>query len=359
MNKKTTDKEFEKQVNFLLNTKAYEKRGLTKEEYIEKCKKVWDECVIAEEFQFKIIYDGFAHDKKRERRGYNDSPELLEVELLGEDGLPILTCSAISAGFIEGGKVKVASKHDQKKDILIDDPIEPTPQEYLIGFFDVLGFEDLLTRVGLEKLLDIYQNLIKGTIEMENYPSLIHMQIDMDYLQTAVFLPIRYAYSSDSIMLWLPFKPEFCSAFIVRCADLICQSLKSDVPLRGSITVGKAVMNKTKSIFLGEPIVEAAQLEKNQNWIGASFGPSMKSYPLSLDSRTFLHPISKHYKDQESKLNTNIVIDWPRRWRETMDIDLIVLLEKLSSKTDKKLYYDITISFVKYSEKHKDWYKII
>jgi hypothetical protein len=351
------DKEFHKQVKFLLDMKVHEKRGLTSTEYTEICKKIWNECIINEEFQFKIIYDGFAHNKKRDNKGYNDFPELLDEELLGEDGLPILICTAISAGFIDDGIVKLASKFDPKKDPIIDDPIEPSPQDYLIGFFDVLGFENLISRIGLENLLEIYQNLIKDTIEMENYPSLIHLPVSNGLLPTATFLPIRYAYFSDTIFFWLPFNPHFCSAFTVRCADLICHSLKKDIPLRGSITVGKAVMNKPKNIYLGEPIVEAARLEENQNWIGASFGPSSLQYPFKMNPNVFLHPYSKHYKNSVSNLNTNIVVDWVRRWRELFRDDILILLNKLKNKSEDKLKYDNTIEFVSYSNKHKNWYK--
>jgi hypothetical protein len=44
------------------------------------------------------------------------------------------------------------------------------------------------------------------------------------------------------------------------------------MPLRGGVCLGKAIMNKAANTFVGEALVEASELEKNQRWIGATLG---------------------------------------------------------------------------------------
>ena len=44
------------------------------------------------------------------------------------------------------------------------------------------------------------------------------------------------------------------------------------MPLRGSVCFGEAVMDKSTNTFIGRAIVEANDIEKNQEWIGATLG---------------------------------------------------------------------------------------
>jgi hypothetical protein len=50
-------------------------------------------------------------------------------------------------------------EHKPKIDIN-SDPDEPTVMGYVVGLFDVLGFEDLHRQHGSKKLTEIYQQLI-------------------------------------------------------------------------------------------------------------------------------------------------------------------------------------------------------
>ena len=57
--------------------------------------------------------------------------------------------------------------------------------------------------------------------------------------------------------------------------DFFCQSIIEGIPLRGCISTGIAMMDQYKSIYFGNPLVEAARGEPAQNTLGVAFGKSL------------------------------------------------------------------------------------
>ena len=232
---------------------------------------------------------------------------------------PTLYCCAATIMKMKEGKLQKVSKNDISKNPLSEDPVEPTPMPYIIGFFDVLGFKNKLKKIGLVKMLEIYQDLMNKVVIVDTYRTLQNISVG-ENLRAPMLgsLPVRYSYASDTILLWIPLVPEFIAPFTARCTDLIIEALKMDIPLRGSLSIGEAVMNKDKSIYIGEPIVEAANLEKIQNWIGVSFGNSTTwpEFQKELNPNYIMHYYNNHLKKGKEIEFSQIVLDWPRRWRE-------------------------------------------
>jgi hypothetical protein len=83
-------------------------------------------------------------------------------------------------------------------------------------------------------------------------------------------LPARYAYFSDTILLWVPLEQLCVAPFILRCLDLAREALNKGIPLHGASAIGKAVMHKASSTFIGQPLVEAARLEAALQWVGVA-----------------------------------------------------------------------------------------
>jgi hypothetical protein len=253
------------------------------------------------------------------------------------------------------------NKNKQKYDIN-KDPEEPTVMGYVVGFFDVLGFKELHKQHGSKKLIEIYQELIvkviiKNVEDMQAFTLVRFNNVKVPAIGT---LPIRYTYFSDTILLWIPLVEYLIEGFAVRCSDLIIEGLNIGIPIRGSISVGGAVMNKEKSIFLGEPLIEAALLEKAQNWIGVSYGPSAThpKFQDALGQNYVIQFYTKHYKPNNDNLISQMVLDWPRRMRDNHDPKIILnKLQELRSKTDKTIKYDNTFDFIKYSEQNQNWFK--
>ncbi|MCI0424078.1 MAG: hypothetical protein L0312_33525 [Acidobacteria bacterium] len=96
----------------------------------------------------------------------------------------------------------------------------------------------------------------------------------------------------------------------------MCETLRAELPVRGALGLGSAIMDKATRTYLGQPLVEAARAEKAQQWLGLAFGPSFASrrdVPFSAD---FVRPYTKHRKPGHSDMLPGLVVDWPRMWRE-------------------------------------------
>jgi hypothetical protein len=58
-----------------------------------------------------------------------------------------------------------------------------------------------------------------------------------------------------------------------------------ELPLRGRMAVGEAILDKTNGVHLGVPLVEVARLERAQEWIGCSVGPSFGVPPYNIHAK--------------------------------------------------------------------------
>lgn len=348
-------------IKHYLEEKLYEKRGISKEEYVKQCKQLWDQ-TKCEEDEYKIIIDGlYEFSNFDETTDYND--KLVTNHLKAKKKEDKLECICLALLKWENGELKKVSKNE-KSSRNLEDPIEPEERPYLFALFDVLGFESLHTEIGTTNLYQTYKKLIDKITSKDSFSTFQTFNEPSTAWTMLGSMPLRHHYFSDTIILWTPLLPEFISPFCARCADIICESILMDVPLRGAISNGSAILNKNKGVFLGSPIIEAERVEKQQNWIGVSFCPSSTEphFQISLHPDLLIQNYTEHYKSTTgfNKYVSLMTLDWPKRAREKkLDEKIIQQLQKLKSKApiEKQLYYEQTLSFIQYSLNNNDWYK--
>jgi hypothetical protein len=260
---------------------------------------------------------------------------------------------------------------------------ENSPLGYVVGLFDILGFEFRLKKFGLDEILNRY-NMIVDLIKKNDEKNKIlfeTLKISGPLLikdgPPAIFYDIKAIYSSDSILIWsnLAWKmvqnqsieklkqnekhpvfgyfsqPVPLEPFLTTCAEMICRSIEYDMPLRGAIAMGDGVFNEHERIFLGNPIVDAARLEREQNCIGASICNSFIEQP---DHKKFFLPYAKHFKEDFCNPRKEFALNWPLFWRNSRkNQDLMNTIERLSEQNDNHPYYSKTIEFVKYSNNYR------
>jgi hypothetical protein len=239
--------------------------------------------------------------------------------------------------------------------------------EYFIALFDVLGFSDLQKEIGLTKIHSQYKDLINDVVlkDLDKNPlAMTLVNINFRPALVAARIDIKYAYFSDTIILWARQVKFLLPLFIDRCSEFLIKAIEIGLPLRGAISIGKAVMDKQSGIFIGEPIVEAARLESAQDWIGITFGNSVHSLPVDNNSFKFteiLFNYEKHMKPEKKALNSMISVDWARKVREQNKTEAIVsmLTTRMEKFKDKAYYYSNTLDFIKYSLTNHDWAKKI
>lgn len=235
----------------------------------------------------------------------------------------------------------------------------PRPEigRYAFAMFDVLGFSNWLEIAGLEVVLDRYRELIDTVVIRRNEEGGLGAVQTREGALLVITRPPGYAYFSDTIMLWQPLVPQLVDDFMARCCELICEALVMGIPLRGAITLGEAVLDRKTNFFLGSPLVEAAKLEKAQNWVGVTFGRSAVWSPfLAQTHPAAIIEYSPPTKDHLKEFATPIVVDWPRRWRDKYGECPSTRLRDLDRDPQFTTYWQNTIAFAKYSLAKHDWH---
>lgn len=234
---------------------------------------------------------------------------------------------------------------------------KPDINRYIFAMFDVLGFSAWVKTTGLQKVLDAYHELIEeAVVRAYDKGSLTAVQTREGMLLAISRAP-NYAYFSDTILLWAPLTPPAVGDFVERASALICRALEMGIPLRGALTLGEAVLDKESGFFIGDPIIEAANLEKGQNWMGLTFGKSAVwgSFIAQIHPHSVIEyapPMKREMADYSSP----IVMDWPRRWRDKHGACPSARLRELNTDPRFSHYWESTIAFAEYSLRKHDWH---
>jgi hypothetical protein len=229
------------------------------------------------------------------------------------------------------------------------------PDEQVVCLMDVLGFENILKHYGLGLLRQRYATLMEY-VKDKNGPGIDIVSVDG---HAAVgMLVIGSSYFSDSVLFWAHYNQLMMRTFTSLIADAVCFGIEVGLPLRGAMAVGDLILDNESGTFLGEPLVEVARAEKEQNWIGVSFGPSFLNPPRNegFDLTTMLS-YKSHYKSVLSPVATGMVVDWPRKWRESRKTDVRPEIRSLDWNPAFTDYYATTLGFVDFSERNHDWFK--
>jgi hypothetical protein len=144
-----------------------------------------------------------------------------------------------------------------------------TDGELVVALFDVLGFEDRIGRFSLEEVHGQYKELL-SIAKSKGSHAFFDARPAGDGTMVPFFgyIDIEQEYFSDTILLWTRFRPATLKPFLHVCSSFMCETLRAELPLRGAIALGHAVMDKGTRTYLGQPLVEVARAEKAQQWIG-------------------------------------------------------------------------------------------
>lgn len=229
----------------------------------------------------------------------------------------------------------------------------------VVALFDILGTKARLEKSGIDGILSDYQKLAAFVEKQTGCLCVSAVPVtDGASCLAAGWLTTQNGYFSDTFVLWAEYEAFRMPAFFQMCSDLFCYALTIGLPLRGGIGVGDAYMDKQNNIFLGHALVDAAQAEAAQLWLGISGGLSFnnKQFCGPFDPRTIL-AYSKQQHPKKSYQLPGIVLDWPRRWRETQTAnDLTLVINALNTDPDYEEYYKNTIAFAEFSKQNHDWF---
>lgn len=261
----------------------------------------------------------------------------------------------------------------------------PMFNQFALCFFDVLGFENRFSKLGLGGMLQRYLELT-NIVDARNEHMLRLFQT-MEFSESAywtaegdafIFSRIFGSYASDSVLLWSnanfpearypaalnltsedrlqrarepkegwKYHPIPCDNLLDVCNEVLCHSLEIGLPLRGALALGEAVLHIDKGIFLGQPLIDAARMEAAQLLIGASF---TSSFMGQIIPPRYVLPFNTHLKSVCEGLFAGNVLDWPRHWHKTRNEDLRKVIQSLNTNPATSVYYENTLRLIEASE---------
>jgi hypothetical protein len=146
---------------------------------------------------------------------------------------------------------------------------------YTIALCDILGFKRLVTSFPLDtvvqKPLSLFRKALCHSIHKKSFPSeppSLDKLCDQSQLGVAWF--------SDTVVLYtLNDTDEHVRNLVQTVGWLLFETMFMKwTRVRGAIAYGEAYIDPANSIFVGKPIIQAFELEKDQVWSGCAFTES-------------------------------------------------------------------------------------
>jgi len=131
------------------------------------------------------------------------------------------------------------------------------------GMFDILGYRSLIENNTLDSLIEIFNEFIMDLDQKA--VTLMHQ----DEHQVTAITPTKTLIFSDTIILYQTMSEsmlDFSPSFLTKACVLLRLGFEHGVPLRGAISFGEFFVHERS--YLGKPIVDAFEAEKNQQWLG-------------------------------------------------------------------------------------------
>jgi len=223
-----------------------------------------------------------------------------------------------------------------------------------VGFYDIMGFRAFVARYGgdhtiLHKIMQDLHEIGVRAEEMHPHPGRkLHPALDHRGSQ------VRIVQFSDSILVVTRDASGTSSLLIQLVSQMFfLHALRLGTVLRGAIARGTVTADFERSIFFGQPIVDAYLLEENQAWYGIAEHSSTRPDDAAVADQdipqlgkadiplTVLHevPLKTAAPTEMS------VINWPVFCENDQRLD--ELLSHLRNEQSDKLraYYEATRSF--------------
>ena len=231
-----------------------------------------------------------------------------------------------------------------------------------VAFIDVLGFKEKIKNFSADELGKEYKRVLFYALEKYN--------LNIDFFKEISFFKdvdryCEYYVFSDSIIL-TSFDDTINSSFklLIFTFKLARTMIAQGYSIRGAITFGEMFVDLQNSIFVGEALVKAYQLEYKQNWIGIVIDDSViEQFPSIFNFNYSLYPqylkylfVKYEVPFKEGKIIENFVINW--RFNLIVEEGIKSLFPNANKEWSAKIKIDNTLQFSKYIKNNNLAYPI-
>lgn len=203
---------------------------------------------------------------------------------------------------------------------------------YFIAVCDILGFSALVRENDLDSVvvnsLGFFRKALSHSLHKSGFPIAPPPTAE---LTTHSYVGV--AWFSDTILLYTKEdSDEAVRALLSTVAWLLFETLlHGQTKVRAGIAYGQAFIDPVNSLFVGQPIIEAHEMEQDQEWSGAALTPSAYERIPEL-ARTGIYadwwliphdvPLKQHRKVRTLAVNWNMGFhnpEWRLLWSKNAD----------------------------------------
>lgn len=224
-----------------------------------------------------------------------------------------------------------------------------TTTDRFVGFFDIMGFKDIVQRKSHDEILSLMNKLNEEIIQPIESVSYIkkNNKGKARKLPTPIIRPVIF---SDSILLISTSNTEL-DLILITCFTtyVIDHCLEIGLPIKGAISFGKFTADFEKSIYFGQPLIDAYLLQDELLMYGAVFDHTAESFIHKNQLIDDLANVIQIYKvPLKSGKVTHYLADWLSSYDEPKDMlsKTNKLYHSVSGKS--RIYVDNTIDYVNY-----------
>lgn len=211
-----------------------------------------------------------------------------------------------------------------------------------VAFLDIIGFKNLVATS--DKSRDDTIKRIRSLSKSDNdIITRYDGQIDIARFSDTIFVFTDGNTSKD------------LECIIKATADILIDTIKIGLPIKGVIAHGNAVCEKENQLFIGNPIVDAYELERQLKYLGIIFHHSAEQTLADGDLQKLLEekktPFVKGGKVFHLSVNWTKI--WKQRFPRSPLDEQIRKLRLNSSGADHRIVFDNTIEYFELDKKRK------
>lgn len=165
-------------------------------------------------------------------------------------------------------------------------------QNRAVAFIDVLGFKNMINSYTASELGNKYKQATFNSLEKYKF--------NVDLSNELSFFPelhknkedycLSYMFSDSIILTSHDAREESCLKLLIFVFKLTRAMIIQGFPLRGAVSFGDMFADAQSSVFVGQALTEAYELEMKQEWIGVTIHDNLvKAFPKIFNNQKHLN----------------------------------------------------------------------
>lgn len=138
---------------------------------------------------------------------------------------------------------------------------------YVVAVLDILGFRQELKKPNGLLRVHAWHDELRDLARAND--TTLHWSPG-----AAAKVQTRHLSISDGLYLWSDTTKGRAGGFVVTVSAVVAGATRARIPLRGAIAAGEGVIDPRTLTFIGQPLVDAVEAEKYQEWLGVAVLPS-------------------------------------------------------------------------------------